>query len=251
MSTVDALAKHDIDRGFMLTLDDHARDVAAVMYALLLHDPVREILNVHLPDRDVARLSFLAGLHDAGKVSTAFQDSIHHGYRGLADHVVQLLRMLSLSDDSVSLLIPKRNPKWFETSNVELNYWRALLSHHLPSPEFLADVQYDEEPEYRYWENTERYSPVGALQQLVAVMTSTFPDANRRPKGVLPSDYVFICRFATLVKHADKTASKEKCFPYPQQAGGYTGPPRFSQSLARATRYASSLSREFVRREIF
>ena len=82
-------------------LNEHACDVAAVMKQLLQRSEVRERLVENLSYVNIYRLSFLAGLHDAGKVNTAFQRDIYdvleseeEGYGPLSPHCSTLWAVL-------------------------------------------------------------------------------------------------------------------------------------------------------------
>ena len=88
-----------------LSLIDHSIDVASVAAALLRLPTVRKRLATLaerplLSDRDVVRLCFFVGLHDAGKVNHGFQAKLR-GERPFAGHIGPLWAILGRTHHSI------------------------------------------------------------------------------------------------------------------------------------------------------
>ena len=160
----EAWAKSKDEYGGPLTLEDHARDISAVVTVMLQHDRLREKCFQEISDHDVSRLAFLAGLHDAGKASNQFRAELNtrnEEERGTPaddprlDHLQCLWAILGRDPrdlgqtprccyDVYDILMPKRRIRWFARRKVGIacdywtsckcwaarNYWGALLAHH-------------------------------------------------------------------------------------------------------------------------
>ena len=231
-----ALAKVEKD-GFSITLNDHSCDVSAVMTAMLEDDGIRSRLTeTPLSARDVSRLSFLAGLHDAGKANILFQELLKFRLiksnrgrkppktKGHCEPLLDIVTkpsadwqpLISGDVDPASLepcmavhrvLRPTRRSRWF-SGKTEVLYWGALLDHHRKPRQPIRLRVSNVTPDPALWRDTDHYSPRAALNQLVRAMGAAHPRVHERGKGRLPSDRDVIRMFAYFVQLADKLSSK-------------------------------------------
>ena len=188
-------------------LNEHACDVAAVMKQLLQRSEVRERLVENLSYVNIYRLSFLAGLHDAGKVNTAFQRDIYdvleseeEGYGPLSPHCSTLWAVLVQPAESwtpacwpetapkavdacktvQALLLNDERSAWFQSPQTELLYWKEILSHHdgrklkTKDPEKLEPVLCPEEWVH-LWHDNGFFSPSASLRSLLVTLGIAFP----------------------------------------------------------------------------
>ena len=128
-----------------LSLIDHSIDVASVATALLRLWTVRARLAAlaerPLSDRDVVRLCFFVGLHDAGKVNHGFQAKLR-GDKPFAGHIGPLWAILgrprhpleahrTIYRDLSRALIASRWQSWFHHDrDAEREMWGVILAHH-------------------------------------------------------------------------------------------------------------------------
>lgn len=214
-------AKRDFPYGW-LGLVEHAMDVASVVEELLRLPRVVAPLERHaaqpLHPVAVARLAFLAGLHDAGKACREFQAFLLWGPR--AEHTDVLWNVVGTdsADGRVSALSAcvraalgcDRRSFWFSTSEVERVYWGAVLSHHAPLP-FVPL----ESSSPASWSRSPSGDPCARLHRLVTDLERVLPQAFVDDGSVLPSGTDFHGLFGKVVKYADQLASASGAFPLP------------------------------------
>ena len=114
-----------------LSLVDHSIDVAAVAEALLRLPTIRKRLAAlagrMLSDVDVARLCFLVGLHDAGKVNHGFQAKLRNE-KPYAGHIGPLWAILgrranvTICREVGRSLTAARWRSWFECRTANVSY---------------------------------------------------------------------------------------------------------------------------------
>ena len=127
-----------------LSLTDHSVDVGAMAEAILslptIRDRLGRLAGRRLSGTDIARLSFLAGLHDFGKAVHSFQRRLRDGSR--ASHIAPAWALLgSGAPPSATRAEVRRALKrglwksWFPDSDAEAALWDVVLAHHgsLPS----------------------------------------------------------------------------------------------------------------------
>ena len=207
-----------------LSLVDHSIDVASVAAALLRLRTVRARLAAlaerPLSDRDVVRLCFFVGLHDAGKVNHGFQAKLR-GDKPFAGHIGPLWAILgrprhpleahrTIRRDLSRALIASRWQSWFHHDrDAERELWGVILAHH---GNLIDAVQ----PEPRLWRPRNGYDPVAALTELAATVAGIFLEAfvDDDPSP-LPTKARFQHVFAGLVTLADWLGSDETVFRFP------------------------------------
>ena len=227
-----------------LSLIDHSIDVASVAAALLRLPTVRKRLATLaerplLSDRDVVRLCFFVGLHDAGKVNHGFQAKLR-GERPFAGHIGPLWAILGRTHHSIEAYRTIRRDlsraltaaQWrswvHHDQDAERELWGVILAHH---GNLIDAVR----PEPRLWRPRNGYDPVAALTELTDIVAGMFPDAfvddDSEP---LPGHARFQHAFAGLVTLADWLGSDETVFRFPSD-GAPSGMERILWSREQAT----------------
>ena len=208
-----------------LSLVDHSLDVAAVAAELLRLPTIRKRLGAlatrPFSEIDAARLCFLVGLHDAGKVNHGFQARLR-SEKPDAGHIGPVWSILgsqhlgkahrALCRDVREALMAARWGSWFDDRTTECELWGVILAHHgsLPGGTLSTD------PDPHLWRPRVGYHPLAALRVLAATMAATFPKAfMQENQEVLPDSSRFQHAFAGLVTLADWLGSDEMVFRFP------------------------------------
>ena len=226
-----------------LSLVDHSIDVAAVAEALLRLPTVRKRLAAlagqTLSDIDVARLCFLVGLHDAGKVNHGFQAKLRNE-KPYAGHIGPLWAILGRKhligahrttyQEVKSSLVATRWRSWFEGRAAEREFWGVILAHH-GNLSAIDDVR----PEPGLWRSRDGYDPLTALSELAENTARMFPEAfagdDHEPLPIQPR---FQHAFAGFVTLADWLGSDETVFRFPSD-GAPSGVERIRWTRDQAT----------------
>lgn len=223
--------------GGCLALVDHALDIACVSAELLRLRPVLEPLEGKagrpLTQVDVARLSLLAGLHDSGKACREFQTFIlgrgcWAGHTEVLRNVLCQERGAGLRDRVHAALGCESRQHWFESREIELAYWGAVLAHHA-----LLPREPQRRPLWDSWCRYGSYDPCAALRQMVRGVELAFPEATDKDGDRLPGADDFCGLFAKVVKFADQTGSVRSTFPWPAN-GAPLGEERIQWARERA-----------------
>ena len=206
-------------RSGWLTLVDHSVDVAAVAEALLTLPTPKVRLGAlakrDLSDTDVARLCFLIGLHDAGKVNHGFQARLF-GRKPDAGHIGALWTILGkhpltredheVRRDVRRALLASRWQSWFEPDE-ECSFWSVILAHHgsLPADDATRC-------DSRLWRPRNGYDPLAALAEVSEVVAGMFSHAFVDDGECLPDEPRFQHAFAGVVTLADWLGSDPTVF---------------------------------------
>ncbi|MDE0104386.1 MAG: CRISPR-associated helicase Cas3' [Bryobacterales bacterium] len=227
-----------------LSLVDHSIDVTAVAEALLRLPTVRSRLEAlagrALDDTDTARLCFLAGLHDAGKVNHGFQAKLRSEWPQ-AGHIAPIWAAMrkKRSYDPLerraihhigSALMKRHWRTWFEDKEAVREFWGVILAHHGSLPSEFLHVGPD------IWRRKGSYDPISALVDLAAVVSRMTPAALRDGGPKLPSAARFQHAFAGLVTLADWLGSDDTVFRYPS-----AGSPSREERIPWARRQAANV----------
>ena len=215
---VEAWGKFDESSGRFHRLEHHCADVAACFEALL-RDPVLRARFIqaagvnNLSDTTVARLTFLAFLHDFGKLNTGFQFKVRRenelsrpGPRP-AGHIAEALLCFGQSEICEFLGLHDIVAKWGD-GVVALLY--AMLAHH-GRPARRPTRSGRGLPEL--WQPFAGYDPCTTAKLLRQLGCSWFPDAFRDGPP-MPDAPAVAHLFAGLLALADQLGSDEKGFEY-------------------------------------
>ena len=245
-SAYTAWAKTDSDGALGLSLTDHSVDVAAVAEALLSIEVVGRRLSGlagrPLNETDVERLSFLAGLHDVGKATHAFQIRIRNGPR--ASHTGPVWRVLGSESgwSEVRGMLWKalgrdRWSQWFANSRGEKSHWDAVLAHHGSLPVGAGTAHCGQ------WEPARNgYDPLGAVAEVREMLASMFGGAFDAEAEPLPAGERFLHAWAGWVALADWLGSDRTVFGF-EEDGAPTG--------SRRIRWSKEQAAGLVRRRFF
>lgn len=218
------------DVGAILLLAHHCADVAACMEALLrqtlLNSRLAELAGLEsLHPVQVARLSVLAALHDAGKANLHFQTR-----KPGAGHLGEILDPLFKGRDTqlranlLEALDVRRMQHWAPGDSLA-DYLIATFSHHgrpvMPEPTPRASA----------WQTCDGYDPIATVRDLVEHTRRWFPEAwEDGPE--LPDSAAFQHAWAGLLTLADWIGSDQKLFFQFSTPGGED---RMSWARRRAT----------------
>ncbi len=264
-----ALAKSDLsgDKGpLALTLADHCADVAASFRALLRLVGVRGRLarltgRDDLTEQECDRLSVLAALHDAGKVTARFQRRIRGDRAAAGGHIAPLWSMLMSSrplkiDEKerqtrvLRALYTSILEQWFQPDPDSFDehpptmVLSAILAHH-------GALKTPGNPEARDWSATGGYDPLVALADLSDRVRRWFPLAFVADAGeALPITARFTYALAGLMVWADWLGSDTAVFPLmgPAELTGW-GDDRFAWSQAQAREMLRARHLDAARRQ--
>jgi len=202
----------------------HSADIAAVVEVLLK----RTILNKRmatllgwskLSEVQIARLSALAALHDAGKVNHGFQNKMFRSKQPRAGHVSPIIEVLDADAKyQESLLIPlgiQQMLSWFPEQITAIHFLMAAWGHHgKPVPikhDFKASL----------WKENDERNPAAALQELGDAIKTWFPEAFANDGQIFPSNSVFQHAFNGVITLADWLGSDTKFFKFSEYNYGY------------------------------
>ena len=204
-----------------LSLIDHSIDVAAVAEALANLPTIRARLGSlagrDLSDVDIARLCFLVGLHDAGKVNHGFQARLA-GKKPDAGHIGPLWVLLGsvpltmegrrLRRDVLRALMASRWRSWFADTDAECGFWSVILAHHGTLPAHDAPRS-----DPRLWRGRDGYDPLASLEVVAEILADMFSRRAFAPDhDHLPDRSRFQHAFAGLVTLADWLGSDGTVF---------------------------------------
>jgi CRISPR-associated endonuclease/helicase Cas3 len=184
----------------------HSADVAAVTETLLnktiLNQRVAALIGWEkLSEAQIARLSALAAIHDAGKVNHGFQNKMHKSKQPQAGHVTPIIELLGADDKYVDkFLLPLKIDiilQWFSDPHKAVQFLFATWGHHgRPVPiqhHFKATL----------WEENAVRNPQNGLKELGEALQQWFPKAFDEEIEPFPSDPVFQHTFNGLLTLAD------------------------------------------------
>lgn len=212
--------KFDKTTGEWLPLVDHSADVAACAEAILERTLLgRRLARVgglkELHPGHVARLGFLAALHDFGKLGVRFQRKVLPGVRERAGHVKEALQLLDF--DCQGFEISTRFYGFFPGE--EIGDWgddealfRLVIStvcHHGRPYRPPSD-----RPDRRDWEPARGIDPFVGLAELVAAARRWFPGAFDAGVPALPAGSPFQHAWNGILCLADWLGSNRKFFPF-------------------------------------
>ncbi len=193
------------------SLADHSRDVAETFRELVLVPGIGQRLarlagvDGALAAGTIERLTYLAFLHDCGKVNGGFQARTDPGAPPIG-HIAPLATIFgarpdpAVCRDAAAALAIHALAAW---GDAVTPLFDAILSHHgRPWPQATADgLRYA-----KYWRPSEQYSPIEALRALREAADLHYPNAHA-DHAPLPTKWPFVHAVAGLVQLADWLAS--------------------------------------------
>ncbi len=216
-------------------LVDHLADVGACCEALLqlplLNRRLARLGGIDALDEiTIARLSFLASLHDIGKFNTGFQDGALSKKAPRIGHVWEFWGIFSpLGDKSlkktlIELIKLREMLSWLKKSPVVkpdqllMEMIASIICHHgKPIP---LNRHTEPPPSKDLWEAKFNLEPIRGLEQAITKALEWFPGIFDASQPSLPANHQFYHAFNGLVTLADWIASTETFFPYSNEKDG-------------------------------
>jgi len=207
--------KFEEEGPFWHPLAHHAADVGACFEALLSSDVIRSRLARlagldELSGNQVARLAFLAAMHDLGKCNRGFQDQLEPG-RPRGGHVGPAVLFLSDRahfDRFRDLLRVDELASWFGGFDPALQMMLAAFSHHGRPASVKGNVDPD------CWRPRDDRDPVEGLRIYMDLVCRWFPEALEGAPGTIPATPPFQHAFCGLLMLADWIGSDPRLFPF-------------------------------------
>lgn len=239
-------------------LIDHSTDVACVLEALLAQPTIRHRLARAggLADLDrvqVARLCFLAFLHDLGKCNWGFQRKIvtdvpRYEWAGHVGEVAALFLDETLSSRFCALLPLDLMASWVEEKAL-LHLLAAAISHH-KRPLQLTSGEHGSiawnQAHARLWQRQHGIDPWRGLGTLVEHARLIFmPAFGAAPP--LPESPAFQHAFVGLLMLADWLGSDERFFPFSESLDADSDRAGFARQAAARSVEAVGLAVEMRR----
>lgn len=214
-------------------LVDHCLDVAAVLETLLRQPTLRRRLAraagcADLDETTIARLAFLAFIHDLGKCAAGFQAKARPGSERVVGHLAALKPFSAepLGLEFLRLIDAPALRGWAgETIH---DYLLAVFAHHGKTPELEYNPGSDRAL-LRSWQARDG-EPLRRLADLIETGRTSFADAFVPTSAVLPNKPAFQHLFAGLLMLADWIGSNAEWFRFSEP----DDPPRLPAARAMA-----------------
>lgn len=203
-------------------LADHSADVAAVAEALLTGTLLGGRLArlgglTTLSEVQVARLGFLAGLHDFGKLNSGFQRQIFPGQPRVG-HVVPAIELLDAHGSGYEaskifqkMLLDIGFDDWFGNGLTALQLLVATICHH------GRPYQYTANQNHGLWQPAGELDPLRGLKRLIDSARGWFPAAFAGDGEPLPAQAAFQHGWNGLLNLADWLGSDSDLFPFSEE----------------------------------
>ena len=213
----------------------HSADVAAVTEALLqktiLDKRIARLIGWDcLSDKQIARLSALAAIHDAGKVNHGFQNRAYAKAGPWAGHVGPIVDLLDTdSNYQKELLIPlgiQQMLQWFQDQKTAIHFLLATWGHH------GRPIPIEHNFKSTLWKANEQRNPKEKLEEIGQAVRAWFPEAFSDGAKSFPNDPVLQHAFNGLLTLADWLGSDTKFFPYGEEESNYLQEARLNAAHA-------------------
>ena len=179
---MNAIAKRDRETGETRSLIGHSLDVALAARQLLQSPALTARLSnaagIELIDSHLARLTVLAGLHDAGKSVNGFQDRIHGRGRGTS-HLAEILGAIMANRAVAEAAGVPMISQWFTSADDAGRALFASICHH-GSPVSTCDITSARADTAEQIQARPDYDPLAEMRALVASLQERFPLALRQ-----------------------------------------------------------------------
>ena len=201
-------------------LHAHCAEVAAVTEILLRDTVLRrrfgQLLDQQrLTEPQIARLSVMAALHDAGKVNHGFQNRARKSSTLRIGHVSPFVDFMCAEGPEKQRIIEalglRQMAEWFSSEQELVAFLLATFAHHgcpaTPGHRFRPDL----------WRRKGNRDPIAAIHRLRETATRWFPAAFSGENTPFPPSPALQHAFNGLVTLADWIASDEQIFPYAKE----------------------------------
>lgn len=204
-------------------LVDHCIDVGLVFKSICVETRIRHALAKIVNKEDLTatqidRMSFLAAIHDFGKLNHGFQNRAKKGADFLAGHVREALGLINepgqFSDELVEALRFKDIVTWSQDNQI-CYYLISSVMHHGKTFNLDSCERFSKPV---LWKNLNNKSPFQGFRKIVDKCFSIFPCLNSvETEDLLPDSSYFQYLFSGLVCLADWIASDVRFFPFSQE----------------------------------
>ena len=201
-----------------LSLKNHCIDVAVCAYHLLMQTLLgRRVASLgsikDLTPSQIAKIAYIAGIHDVGKANKGFQEGVEQASYGhkvtKQGHVKPILALLtsrtSARDRLCHAIHADIVDRWTQDSRTLV---LATFQHH---GRIYSELDYSYDPSL--WKWCVFGDPFDEIRDIADSLLNLFPDANDN-SDILPSDPAFLRALNGIITLADWLASDEDFFPH-------------------------------------
>lgn len=207
-----------------LSVDDHSADVSACCEALLSHTILRRRLGrlagqAELTDVQIARLAYIAALHDIGKFGIGFQNKALARPPFIGGHVSEVMALFGNDGYEETQRLVEALPleamsAWGEDEEATVRLLAATICHH--GRPYRAGGARDP----RNWRPSRELDPFEGIESLARRALDWFDIESTDRDDRLPAGASFHHAFSGIVMLADWLGSDDAFFAYDMPGDG-------------------------------